>query len=730
MSPENKQPSSLDAMRSLGEQQLKAAHEFQSKEPQFVSNMPDIRMQLGSKNEGESENNHELGDEAESLKYARRESLSDELINAAETPEELFIGLRLLERQLEDGHTPPSLSERYTPPRQHSAMFERKEAMSVSIEDLKKRGWLKNYNPDTGEGRPKDARFASFAISSEQTENIIEENSRRYLKNERRYNFGTPESRKVLALAYERAIHELEVRDILGEHVSLRINLDYRDNLEGLVEMLHSGRMPKLKAKHLEVLFNMPSLEELSKPGLKPEELEKMHGLGDQVEEAVFLNLLMLNSGTRQGMKDFLDKPGAAVLMNRLAEKAHMNIDEWKVKYVGVLDEWVDDDKREIESYKKEPRGLITMFSNIPAIGTPGEFGSDKESDFIEKYVGGAVGSVEASWIAATLMRSTGAYASEGYVALPNGKSSLPLGEGRYISGDDTGKFHTYMFNYKEGMKGRPSGLKDMVGRIPDMAMNLFDWAQVRVDDLPLEKGEPVRRSIWDAWLGTPGGKRKTILLTGKESNDPKDITTEEGYHRLGDMKFDSLDREFHGTFTIMQWLMGREGAGVFTDAIKTDFRMEDFSLNELKKKVKYMGIVMNPVVMTKGSTQNFKYENDDPGHTAFLLQRNFFKNLMSARVKSASFALNILPSQVRLYNPGFGQPKEISVPAALLVHKFIDEAIKFGKSEFSNEADIVKHYIDDNYNLRTSGTMLDVEKILKEAVFEDKVGLVIGRKK
>lgn len=45
MSPENKQPSSFDAMRSLGEQQLKAAREFQSNEPKFVSKMPDIRME-------------------------------------------------------------------------------------------------------------------------------------------------------------------------------------------------------------------------------------------------------------------------------------------------------------------------------------------------------------------------------------------------------------------------------------------------------------------------------------------------------------------------------------------------------------------------------------------------------------------------------------------------------------------------------------------------------------
>ena len=41
MSPENKQPSSFDAMKSLGEQQLKAAREFQSNQPQLSN----IRME-------------------------------------------------------------------------------------------------------------------------------------------------------------------------------------------------------------------------------------------------------------------------------------------------------------------------------------------------------------------------------------------------------------------------------------------------------------------------------------------------------------------------------------------------------------------------------------------------------------------------------------------------------------------------------------------------------------
>ena len=46
------------------------------------------------------------------------------------------------------------------------------------------------------------------------------------------------------------------------------------------------------------------------------------------------------------------------------------------------------------------------------------EFGANKEIQFIEGAVGDAVGSKEAAWLAATFLRSIGAYASEGYAVL------------------------------------------------------------------------------------------------------------------------------------------------------------------------------------------------------------------------------------------------------------------------------------------------------------------------
>lgn len=723
----------------------------------------------------EPEENHEKENAAEALKYSRRESLSDEFINSAETPEELFIGLRQLEKQLEDAHIPPNLSERYTPPRQLSAMFERADMLHFTIDDLEKRGWITNYNPDTGEAKIKnnDRRFAALAIKVEQTDNY----EGRFYKPDIRYYFGkgkkedginVSKERLDLEKAYRDAIRELEVRDVIGEHVSLRLNLDYRDSLEALTQMLHSGRMPNFKADHLRALFNMPGTEEL-KTDLNN------HMLGDQVEEAIFCNLIMLNSWSKQKMQDLLVRPGTNELIRRMIKRetkkenvtqvTDKELEDWKVKYIGHVNEWKDDNgqthdgwvedtARTTKTYMVEDRGLLTKWSNIASYEGPDlQFSTENERKFIEDYVGTAVGNKDASWIAATLMRAIGTYASEGYVALPPGedkdgkdisqkeKFSLKLGEGRFISSDDTGKFYAFLFNLKEGLKGRSSGLKDMIGRIPDMAMNLFDWAQVEVPDTLNEDGKPERRSIWDAWLGTPAGKAKIDLLTGKMETDltnPDNVTKFEGYHRLGDLKFETLERDFHGTYTIMQWLMGNERGpvGVFIDALKTDFKMEeDFTLNALKKKIKYIGIVMNPNVLTKGSKQLYKYEIDpttgkkSDTYTAEIIQRIFFKNLMAARIRSSSFVTDIMPQPTKIFNTGAVGDTFLDVPATNLINIYISEVLQPLPQD---EEALIGHYIDDLTKLQKLTSWKDAGKVREntKAWLTDTVGIVTGHGK
>lgn len=680
----------------------------------------------GGQKKNENENGREREDEAESSRRSsRRESLYDELIDSAETPEELFIGLRQLERKKEDGNIPPNLDERYTPPRHLSSMYDRAANLSYSIDELVENGWVTNYNEETGEAKLKDDRFAPLAIKAEQVEKF--DSYGRLIGYEMKYNLGTRESRKALEKAYQQAVSELEARDVIGEHFGFRMHVDYRDDLEGLVEMLHSSRMPKLRISHLEALFNMPGLAELKKD-------QNNHILGDQVEEALFLNLVMLNSGTKDRMKAFLKRPGVQHLIAKMAKESNMTYQNWVSKNIGDVDGWVEDEVRELTTFKDETRdgkrGTITRFGNIPAfVGKPGEFANDDEVNFIEKDIAGLVsgsglstkGGIEAAWLSVGIMRGLGVFGSDGFVALKNGKSSLPLGEGRIFSGDDTGKFNTYLFNMKEGFKGRPTGLKDMIGRIPDMAMNLFDWAQVRV---VLPDGTVARRSIWDAWLGTAEDVPIKDIVTMEETGKK---TKKEEYHRLGDLNFKSLDREFHGTFTIMQWLAGRQGLGVYTDAMATSVKPEEFDNNSQKKRWKYIGIVMNALILTKGSPHLYDLGKEtkeeivtiDLGTSSKgLLEskintniitsagvdtvcRRFFRNVNAAKIGSASFALNVLPSTMKIYNDGAVGGQFFEVPYANLVELNINQ---IAKDNFNSEDEILTRYVDDMVRMKSFG--------------------------
>lgn len=664
--------------------------------------------------------------EAYMRQRSTRESLNDELLGSAKSPFELFFGMRRIFKRLESGTIPPSLAENFRPPSQLTGMIERQEDLAMTGEDLVNIGFLTHYDPETGLGIPTDPKFSimgmsttAFAVNAGSSSGEVKYAKENGPNVEAGYNFGTPEKRSELASAYERAEHEMEARAIIGEWMGVMMNLNIRDNLEGLVNWEH-GTTAKLKAEHLKAIFNMPNLNEMK---TNPEN----HTLGDQIEEAVVLNLIMLNSGNKDRMKDFLKRPGVQHLISKIAkEEEHrrgkpLTRDQWIKEYIGDVDSWVNDYDPTIQVYDEETktgdkeyykktrdlgktwrveavdgrRGKLTKWGNIAAFGgNAGEFDEKKEKIFIEEDIGGTVGSVEASWIAVALLRGMGTYASEGYVALPNGKSLLTLGEGNRISSDDRGKLHTYMFNYKEGVKNRPHGLRGLLGKVPDTAFDLFDWGQVDMPDLPKNSdGTFQKRSIWDAWLGTAKDIPIKNLLTQEPTGE---LTREESYHRLGSIDFHSMPSDFHGTFGIMQWLLGREGDGVYTNAMNVEkFGPNDFTLNALWKINKYIGICFNPIILTKGSQH--LYDGVIP--SMFTIQKNFLRNLMLARIHSAHFSLNILNGERKMFN---AQGKDVDVPEPILIRQNIRDVLAKPPEDY--EA-LLANYRDENFDLRTLGS-------------------------
>jgi hypothetical protein len=84
---------------------------------------------------------------------------------------------------------------------------------------------------------------------------------------------------------------------------------------------------------------------------------------------------------------------------------------------------------------------------------------------------------------------------------------------------------------------------------------------------------------------------------------------------------------------------------------------------------------------------------------------------------------MDILGSTSRLLNPKSGA--QVEVPTTRLIEIFINEALKNAPID---EEELVKHYVDNNFVLRTAGTMDKVESVLVNATFEDKVGKVTGK--
>lgn len=815
MSPESGK-SSIDYMRSLGqpaklpgaEEAARIAQEFP--QPEFRANVPDIKMSLvndESKNGDDVENGNQAADAAASRSYLRSgESLNSELIAQAEDPAELFTGLRRLEMMLEDTIIPQGLSERYTPPRDAAIMYEKSKNFAMTADELQELSIIvkDTYNKKGKfEAKLKDNKFLSLALKVEQKPVYLTKEDGTILKDQdgdpiergikTEIIIGSPEKRAEMAKANEIGAKELGVRDVIGEHIGLRINEEVRDSYETMSAYMHGGRVPKFTTEQLKTLTNLPSITELR----AGKEVEKSHELGDQFEEALFCNLVMLSSNSKTRMQELLDRPGATALIYRMAEKHQQKLrqekndqtikygyEEWIKENVGNVEAWKDDKSRILkETWREERAGGfrkgLTEWSNIVAWeGNPGEFGEDKENAFIENLIGEQiVGSVEASWLATVFTRVVGIYSSEGYAALPNGSVLLPLGEDRIMSGDDFGKAYALMFNKKEGYSGRTSGLKDMIGKIPDLSISLLDWGQVVIGEEDLVKinedgtttvtKQEKRRSIIDAWLGT-AKQTKRSLLTGEpvgtiidaKSNEPlaldpvtneliklkgqylksegiqisrkdkngkdapvmvmKAVVPEESYTRLGELNFKSLPRRFHGTYTIMQWLMGNgeRPTGVNIEALKTDFEYRDFKLNDLKKIKKYVGIVMNPVVLTKGSVHLYT----EPANDAKIIQKNYLRNLMYARIHSASFSEGILNMKLKLFNPMSGS--DIEVPAPLIIRLAIKEILKDNPV---NEQTLINYYIDENKQLRqlgsdgTGGTRQDVINVLNEKFMPEK---------
>ncbi len=518
---------------------------------------------------GQPERNIAQEHAAAAVAGASVEFVSHNLISQAVEPKQLFYGLREKESRWESGFVAQPLGNDFSPPSVLTTMMSRANWLGQTPDDLIHKGLLIAYDANSGMGVLRSpAKHGGLVIDNER---IVQDQTPEGFP----YTWvdiGLPEQRAGMAAAYHVGSVEINVRALMGDQYGILTNLNVRDDLATLVDWQH-GTQATYRPEHMEALFNLPSIRELEalhEYKYKPEDIKKMRELGDQIEEAMLCELIMMKSGSKEGMQDLLARPGADHLIRKMAteeenrrkmaedklaekENRQSNADnirytgeDWITEYIGDVDGWEDDMQRDLKKtwrqeikdrkkgkYDKNERGRrgkLTQWANMISFkGEPGEISTKIEKHFIEKDVGGAVGgSEEAAWMATVLMRDIGAFSSWGYTALPNGQSHAELGTFRILSADDRQKFYSYMFFVqKEGYSNRSSGVQELIYRVPDMAMDLFHWGQVAVDGM-FEKDETgalilddnnepkvAKRSIWDAWLGT-AEQPKRDLVTGK----------------------------------------------------------------------------------------------------------------------------------------------------------------------------------------------------------------------
>lgn len=596
-----------------------------------------------------------------------KENMSLELARS-DIPSHYLEGMRRLAKKDDEPDIHDRLRNPYVESTVEDIFVEKHENHSTTIEKLEAMKIIDGYDPGTGYADLTDERYSGFALKVEGQ------------KGEKKYYFGkganreeANKERKDKARGFEIALREFSIRKVIGEHVGLSMSGGLRDSLEGLTETMHT-RASKLSIPQLQEIWNLPSIDRVDVD-------INDHTFGKQIEEAMFCYEIMLHSATKTMMEEFLARPGAKDLITRLAVKAGQTEDKWKLDNIGDLTKWVDDNKRTLLSYMTDSRGELTKHSNIASYEAPNgdKLSYDNETAFIN-HVGKLVGSVEASWFGGSILRAFGEFSSKGFVLLPNGEFSLALGESQFISSDDLGKFHIFLYQLKEYMKKRPSGPKDLIGKIPDIALSFLDTAQV---DTIYGK-----RSMMDAWLGTAAGY-KIDMDTGDLT---KEIIKEESGTRLGELKFGSLQRGAHNTHLLMNWLKGREDWGIVNQIMKNDFGPGDLSLNNQKKLLKYIGIIFHPGTLSHGSPH--KYVKSSAKNAPM----NIFNRIYNARKLTQSYVMNILGAGVKLFNPSGTNGPGDEYSAALI----IDEGVR---TLIEKEPDLAKiadsTYVDADADLK-----------------------------
>ncbi len=609
---------------------------------------------------GEQDEASKQRQEAESAaRYGRAEEIFESQIRNNDKPGEILEGVRSILEMSKDSNTTESIEDPWGIRNVAKSIYHKRLAMKMSPEKLTERGWIKGYDEKTGMATLLDRKAAGFAIkfneipewqvfekhtetSNGQTKDI----ETKRLGSKFEYKFGTLDERKKMERALERIYLEMGSDTTIGAYLGNQSK--NRDALDYLTANAY-GRLPHFTIDQTRNMLNRPDVNKFT-------ENAEDNTVGKQDEVAMWWYLAMMSCETKAGLIDFLDGPATDALVMPGVSKEDRT--RFLKTMFGDYDKW-DDAGRTAKTLAEEvnanKRGPISIYGNIPARGRGENFDFDynKEVEFI-KLIGSMPGtSIDSSWYAATVLRVYSEFAINGAVLFtdtaPKGTPPKDVvrtsgGADIFLQANDEFKFNIEPYQRKEYASGRVFGPADDIGKIPQMALPYLDHAQIRVGYKTLPNGEkvPVTLPMRLAWLGD---KARTVVdrATGKNVN-----VAAIPYTPLGKLDFGTLPRGDFEAFTQMHALAAREG-WVYEMVTDNEPKPEAYLEKGLRTMRKRFSIIYNSLIVHKGDTRG----QSNPGATATIVAQDAMDELLSARMQSQSFFLNVASKDLEVFDPG-----------------------------------------------------------------------------
>lgn len=250
-------------------------------------------------------------------------------------------------------------------------MWDRGTALSLGLDDLKKRGIISFSNNNEIVAKEDGYELGRRTLTKEIPRRIVRDKDDNVLQTESELvevevpYFGSDEERRSLSEKFLTSYDLLQILKLQTEkHRFYKKNIE---NITGLAEEHYLGEHITMRA--LKAMFNMPGTIDTPKETITGVKY-KVDKEGGSIGHTMFMLYELV--GNCEKKADFLalrDTPGYFKYLFPESQRGRAGISEKEKFFIGNPYEWEDEDKHEPNTYKKETedgkRGFLTRHGNI-----------------------------------------------------------------------------------------------------------------------------------------------------------------------------------------------------------------------------------------------------------------------------------------------------------------------------------------------------------------------------